>query len=175
MEFMESKTFTNWFKKLGLTDDDLRQIQNDIIENPNIGVIQQETGGIRKYRFSSTSNKGKSGGSRIHFYVYSNVCYLLAIVPKNVAENLSKSERDELVKLLHRMIRKEESLCIFEGGSYMKNMTLYDFLKSGIEDIIEYNNGDKSKAKKYTVKESEFAYEDVENDFKLRIKESSDE
>lgn len=76
MEFIESKTFQTIFKKLKLDDDDLRRIQNEIIVDPHTGEPPQGMHGIHKFRFDNIENKGKSGGSRIYYYVYEK--YLLS-------------------------------------------------------------------------------------------------
>lgn len=171
MEFIESKTFSKWLKKLDLSDDDYRQIQSTLIDNPLVGDIQEETGGIRKFRVPVTKDRGKSGGARIHYYIYSNVCYLLALVPKNVSENLSKSDRNSLKDLVTRMMNKTESFYMGEKIMSKDEKTLYDFLKNGIEDIIAYNDGDTSRAKKFEVKERALSRRKDES-MKLRIAES---
>lgn len=172
LEFIESKTFSRWVKKLGLSDDDVRRIENIIIINPTIGDIQEETGGIRKLRADTVNGKGKSGGSRVHYYVKDNMCYLLALVPKNVADNLSKSDRNELKDLVIRMMNMSESFYMESGYMSRQEKTLFDFLKNGLEDIIAYNDGDKSRAKRYSVEKSVFA-ESNKKDFKLKIRESN--
>lgn len=175
MEFIESKTFQTIFKKLKLDDDDLRRIQNEIIVDPHTGEPPQGMHGIHKFRFDNIENKGKSGGSRIYYYVYENICYLLAIVPKNVKDNLSRAERDELVKLLNRMITNKESYNRIVEVNDMEYNTLFDYLKNGIQDIIDYKNGDTQKAKKCTVKQKQVAIEDKDVSFKLEINEEEPE
>ena len=44
---------------MNLSDDDLRDLENMILKQPDIGELVQGTGGLRKARFS-INNKGKS-------------------------------------------------------------------------------------------------------------------
>lgn len=59
--FIEVPTFTKKWMDLGLTDEDLRQLENTLLENPKIGSAIQGTGGLRKIRIPM-ENKGKRGG-----------------------------------------------------------------------------------------------------------------
>lgn len=46
--FIEVPTFTKKWKELGLTDENLRDLENILLENPKSGNAIQGTGGIRK-------------------------------------------------------------------------------------------------------------------------------
>lgn len=61
--FIEVPLFTRKWKELGLTDENLRDLENILLENPKSGDIIQGTGGIRKIRIP-VENKGKRGGGR---------------------------------------------------------------------------------------------------------------
>lgn len=63
-EFIELPIFLKRWKELGLDDDDLLRLQNELLENPKIGKVIKNTNGIRKMRFAF-KNKGKSGSTRI--------------------------------------------------------------------------------------------------------------
>lgn len=73
----------------------------------------QGTGSVRKLRWAS-KGKGKSGGSRIIYFFYNEKIpmFLLTIFGKNEKINLSKSERNELSKLVKELVnnyqRKEK-------------------------------------------------------------------
>ena len=74
--------------------------------NPKSGTLIQGTGGIRKLRWAS-KGKGKSGGSRVIYLFYNETVplFLLTIFGKNEKVNLSKSERNELAKLVKELIK----------------------------------------------------------------------
>lgn len=56
-KFVITSIFESQWKKIGLTDDDLRRLQLEILQNPEQGVIMQGTGGLRKIRFA-LKNRG---------------------------------------------------------------------------------------------------------------------
>ncbi len=69
--------------------------------HPKAGVVLQGTGGIRKLR-RACKGKGKSGGIRVIYFFYDEdmPLFMLTIFGKGEKENLSKSERNELAKLV---------------------------------------------------------------------------
>lgn len=65
-----NRTFVTlpWFlaqwKHMGLTDDDMRRLEMELLSNPKIGSVMQGTGKVRKMRFAF-DHVGKSGSSRV--------------------------------------------------------------------------------------------------------------
>ena len=99
--FVALPPFRTVWKELGLTDRDLRRLQEDLLANPKAGNVMQGTGGIRKMRFAF-ENRRKSGSIRV-IYVDFETCgklYLLTAYPKNVKDNLSKAERNDFKQLV---------------------------------------------------------------------------
>ena len=107
--FIEVPLFTKRWKEIGLKDDDLLRLQIMLLKDPQSGPVMEGTGGIRKVRFP-IENRGKSGSGRVcyvDFTVYEKI-YLITAYPKNVKENLSKSERNaisEMIKQLERALK----------------------------------------------------------------------
>ncbi len=89
---------------LGLTDEDLRQLENILLENPKIGDAIQGTGGLRKIRIPM-ENRGKRGGARV-IYVdveFKETIYFLNVYSKNEKDDLTESEKQAfriIIKLL---------------------------------------------------------------------------
>ncbi len=99
--FVELPSFRSDWKALGLTDSDLRRLQEELLANPKTGNAIQGTGGVRKMRFAF-ENRGKSGSVRIiyvDFEIHEKL-YLLTAYPKSEKDNLTKAERNELKKLV---------------------------------------------------------------------------
>lgn len=99
--FIELPLFRSKWKALGLDDNDLRRLQEEILADPKIGSVMQGTGGIRKMRFAF-EHRGKSGSIRviyIDFEVYEKI-FLITAYPKNEKDNLTQSERNELRQLI---------------------------------------------------------------------------
>ena len=63
-EFVHLHHFEKSCKALGLSDEELRSLENMILENPDSGELIQGTGGLRKTR-AGIDNRGKSGGIRV--------------------------------------------------------------------------------------------------------------
>lgn len=94
--FVEAKDFKEKVDALG-EKGLLQEIQSEILKDPEAGVLVQGTGGIRKFRVGA-KGKGKSGGVRV-FYLdipTKEKCYLLFILEKSEAENISAEEKKEL-------------------------------------------------------------------------------
>lgn len=93
--FIEAGGFQRKFRASGLNDDDLRALQQAIIENPKGAPVMKGTGGVRKMRFSGVrSRQGKSGAYRVG-YVYVEefgIIGLFVLFPKNEKANLTKAE-----------------------------------------------------------------------------------
>ena len=91
--FIQTDEFVKNWERLGLTDDDMRRLELEILKNPKIGSVIRGTGGLRKLRFSF-ENKGKSGSTRICYvdFLLLETVYLITIYPKNEKDNLTKAE-----------------------------------------------------------------------------------
>ena len=99
--FVELPSFRNAWKSMGLTDGDLRRLQEKLLADPQLGNVMQGTGGIRKMRFA-LENQGKSSSVRVIYvdFVIHEKLYLLTAYPKSEKDNLTKAERNELKKLV---------------------------------------------------------------------------
>lgn len=105
--FREVPSFTAKWQSLGLTDEDLRTLENILLKNPKVGDAIQGTGGIRKVRIP-INDTGKRGGGRV-IYVDIEVkecIYLLDVYAKNEQTDLTEKEKKMLKKLVD--ILKEE-------------------------------------------------------------------
>lgn len=88
-------------------DDDFKEFQEVLIQNPEMGDAIPGTGRVRKVRLKSASG-GKRGGFRVcYYYVTKNYeIYLLSIYAKNEKEDLDSDDK----KLLKQMAK------ILDGG-----------------------------------------------------------
>lgn len=99
--FVLLSEFEKQWAKMGLTDNDLKRLQDELIRNPKAGDVIQGTGGLRKIRFAF-EHRGKSGSTRVAYidFAYYEKIYLITAYPKNEKENLSKAERNNIKKLV---------------------------------------------------------------------------
>ena len=102
MIFIETKVFTKLVQSL-LSDDEYRELQTKLIEQPDTGDIIRGSGGLRKMRWS-LEGKGKSGGVRIIYYWVSHIheIRIIYMYPKHKQENLTP----EQLKLLKDMVER---------------------------------------------------------------------
>lgn len=101
---MLTKTFeTNW-KTLGLDDDDLMTLQQTLLANPQMGVVIQNTGGLRKIRIP-LQGRGKSGGARVLYvdFVSFEKIYLISAYSKGQKDNLTDRECLEIRQLIESL------------------------------------------------------------------------
>ncbi|MBQ8229064.1 MAG: type II toxin-antitoxin system RelE/ParE family toxin [Clostridia bacterium] len=99
--FIELPLFRSKWEDLGLTDKDLRRLQESLLADPKIGAVMRGTGGVRKMRFAF-EHRGKSGSIRViyvDFEVYEKI-YLLTAYTKNEKDNLTEKEQNELRRLI---------------------------------------------------------------------------
>ena len=111
-EFVMLPEFDRQWAKLGLGDDELRQLQEALLENPKAGVIIQGTKGLRKIRIAF-EGQGKSGSGRVAYvdFTVHETIFLITAYPKNAKDNLTKAERNSIAKMIvqleHGFIKQE--------------------------------------------------------------------
>ena len=99
LEFVELPRFTAIVTAL-VGDEDYRQFQKELIENPERGDVIQGTGGFRKARMRLAGG-GKSGGARaIYLHLPEHeVIFLAALYKKSKRENLTDHEKQALKQI----------------------------------------------------------------------------
>ena len=94
--FIEVPMFMKKWKELGLTDDDLRALQNVLLKNPKAGDTIQGTGGMRKIRIPmENKSKGKRSGARV-IYVdieLKECIYFINVYSKDEKDDLTEDEK----------------------------------------------------------------------------------
>lgn len=92
MLFIETPVFTKQASGGLFSDEELKQLQEDLLENPQKGELIVGSGGLRKIRLARKDG-GKSGGFRVIYYRNTpEVIFLLLAYPKNQKDNLTKAE-----------------------------------------------------------------------------------
>ena len=102
MIFIETPIFTEDLLQL-LSDDEYMEFQKYLAGNPLVGDVIQQTGGLRKIRWSA-GGKGKRGGVRIiYYYLTENFqVRLLLIYKKGKQDNLTTDQKKMLRQLNER-------------------------------------------------------------------------
>jgi len=105
--FIEVPTFTRKWKELGLTDDNLRELQKILLEDSKAGDVIQGTGGLRKIRIPMY-NTGKRGGGRV-IYVdieFKETIYFINVYTKNEKDDLTEEEK-RAFKAVVKILKEE--------------------------------------------------------------------
>ncbi|MBV8781677.1 MAG: type II toxin-antitoxin system RelE/ParE family toxin [Phycisphaerae bacterium] len=90
------RTFAADWKRLRLTDDNLRSLELQLMNHPEAGAVVAGGGGLRKARFAPPSrHTGKSGAMRIAYVFFrtAETMLLLAVFPKNEQANLTAAQK----------------------------------------------------------------------------------
>lgn len=99
MIFIESPIFTADVIEL-LSDEDYAALQVHLAANPDIDDLIQQTGGLRKIRWT-VKGRGKRGGTRVIYYhvVAQSQIRMILIYRKGVKDDLTPKEKATLRKL----------------------------------------------------------------------------
>jgi len=102
--------YTGFFERARkgvLTDDEMKVVEDEILENPRRGAVMGGTGGVRKIR-AAQEGHGKSGSARVA-YLYVEVwkaAFFILAFPKNVQGNLTDAQK--------KVVRNEVALLLAE-------------------------------------------------------------
>ncbi len=105
--FVETPIFTKNWHSLGLTDNDLKNLQEILLENPKAGDVIKGTGELRKIRISCNEH-GKRGGARV-IYVdveFKEKIHLINVYAKNEQSDLTESEKKAIAAVI-RVLKEE--------------------------------------------------------------------
>ena len=114
-EFIMLPEFDKQWKSIGLTDKELKSLQEELTINPNKGDLMQGTGGLRKIRVAF-DGRGKSSSARacyVDFAVYEKI-YLITAYTKNDKDNLTKEERNEVKQLVELLKKTVDRSWLYE-------------------------------------------------------------
>ncbi len=105
--FVYTETFRRSWKLMGLDDKDARELEQALLQNPQLGDVIEGTGGARKLRIH-LEGRGKSGGGRV---IYVDVfraekIYLLFAYPKNVQDDLTPDQKKQIRRLVEAIQRE---------------------------------------------------------------------
>ena len=83
------------------SDDDMRELQVALLENPQAGDVIPNGHGLRKLRVP-LQGRGKRGGARVIYYHWASQdqCYLVYAYAKNAAADLTKDQLRRLADVM---------------------------------------------------------------------------
>jgi hypothetical protein len=103
-EFVNLDIFNRLWEGQGLSDDDLKDLQEHLNIYPDSGEIIKNTGGVRKLRWA-VKGKGKRGGLGVLYvdFLFYEKIYLLMVYPKSKKEDISEKEKKVIRKLVDEL------------------------------------------------------------------------
>ena len=106
--FIEMPGFLTDWQGLGLSEDDLCDLEDHLLKHPEAGPVVRGTGGLRKLRWA-TKGKGKSGGARVIYLdlIVKKRTFLVTVYGKTTKEDMTDRERAELKKVVKLIVREE--------------------------------------------------------------------
>ena len=99
--FVMTAGFEKSWEHMGLGDEELRELQNVLLENPDAGDVISDLAGARKIRIPLTG-RGKSGGGRVIYVdvVVKEQIFLLLDYPKNVQTDMNPAQKKIIRNLI---------------------------------------------------------------------------
>ncbi|MEY9974270.1 hypothetical protein ABH966_004681 [Lysinibacillus sp. RC46] len=104
--FIQTETFLTQWAKNSLTDEELRELEFEIGNNGEYHDFVEGTGGVKKFRFSpSSQNRSKSHAYRVYYLPmdHSHFIFLMTVYDKKVKINLTKAERNAIKTVVQRL------------------------------------------------------------------------
>lgn len=103
--FVEIPEFTRKVVSLGL-EEDLRQLEMRLENDPRAGDVDPGTCGLRKIRMTdSPRGRGKRGGARVHYFYYPDrqIVYLMWVYTKAEQGTLTPEQKRFLCRWVHSL------------------------------------------------------------------------
>ena len=103
-KFIHGKIFEKQWQSIGLDDDDLKELQLILLDNPKVGAVMQDTGRLRKMRFGY-GNRGKSHCARVCYvdFEIKGIIVFIMVFAKNDMENLTATEKKDIKKMIDEL------------------------------------------------------------------------
>ena len=100
-EFVYLTEFDKAWDALGLTDEDQRELELRLLNDPKAGAVIPHTSGARKLRIEYGEH-GRRGGARVIYVdlVIDECIYLLSCYPKNKISNLTEKQKKAISSLI---------------------------------------------------------------------------
>lgn len=102
MVIIETSIFTKLIKEL-MADDEYAELQEALVQRPDMGDLIPQSGGLRKVRWG-LEGRGKRGGVRViyYWYVSDDQLRMLYVYPKGKQDNLTPEQLAALRGIVER-------------------------------------------------------------------------
>lgn len=102
--FIYLPQFQKKWDELGLDEDDLRSLEEELLLHPQKGDVMVGTNGLRKIRVAFP-NQSKSESARVCYvdFVAYETIYMITAYSKGEKSNLSNKERNNIADVIKRL------------------------------------------------------------------------
>ena len=103
LSFVQFPSFLRDWQRLGLDDEALAALEQELMESPDKAPVMKHAGGLREMRFAPPrSGRGKSGACRVCFAYFpsSSTVVLFVAFGKNERSDLSTGEARSVAQAL---------------------------------------------------------------------------
>jgi hypothetical protein len=107
--FITTNEFWNLWVSIGFNDEDIRCLEDELIERPDAGKVIPGTGGLRKLRWQR-KGMGKRSGIRVlyvDFLKYEQL-HFISLIKKSEKENISITDKKTISNLIKKIEKKLE-------------------------------------------------------------------
>jgi hypothetical protein len=106
LEFVRLPLFLSTTKGV-MSEEDIHRLEDELLENPKKGVMEDNAGGVRKVR-AAVGEHGKSGSARVaYLYIPARQkIYFILAFPKNVQGVLTAAQKKTLRQLAAELKRE---------------------------------------------------------------------
>lgn len=106
--FITTNNFWRLWLDLGYSDDEMKSLEDALINKPELGKVIKSTGGLRKLRWG-IKGRGKSGGIRILYIDFPKYekLFFISLIKKSENDDISFNSKKTFTKLI---IEIEKSL-----------------------------------------------------------------
>ena len=99
--FIFTEPFRKCWSEMGLHDEELKLLEDILLENPQKGDVIEGTSGARKMRIQMNGHGKRGGGRVIYVDIFEKEkLYFLFAYPKNVQVNLTEQQK----KIVRQMV-----------------------------------------------------------------------
>lgn len=147
-ELVQLTTFTTKAQRIGLTDEDMRNIELEILADAEGWPVMKGTGGLRKMRFAPEKSSVLEEVTFVYF---------ITVFAKNEQDNLSKGEQEAVRKLIERLkathLRTVTGVCLMAKNAKAEKRTAAGReIIAALTDLVEMREAGIPLAEKYRVK-----------------------
>jgi len=104
MKIIRTSRYTKDLRRMGVNDVQRQKLEQEIVNNPEVGKVIPGLEGLRKVRFAM-AGRGKRGGGRAIYYLMLNddLSIMITAYAKNDQEDLTPEQKKAVLAVLKEL------------------------------------------------------------------------